>query len=92
MSQSQNATVESNVRPEYDDEIQKIADYVLNYSIDEESPNSTEAWRTARYCLMDTLGCGILALRFPECTTHPCLPLVECSYSQRTEVRVWQGK
>ena len=27
MSTTQNATVESNIRPEYDDEIQKIADY-----------------------------------------------------------------
>ena len=65
-----NKTVESNVRPEYDIEIQKIADYVLNYSIDNDSPNSAVAWSTARYCLMDTLGCGLLALRFPECTKH----------------------
>lgn len=64
------ATVESNVRPEYDLEIQKIADYVINYSIDNDSPNSADAWQTARYCLMDTIGCGLLALRFPECTKH----------------------
>ena len=70
MSTTQNATVESNIRPEYDDEIQKIADYVLNYSIDNDSPNSADAWNTARHCLMDTLGCGLLALRFPECTKH----------------------
>ena len=63
-------TVESNIRPEYDIEIQKIADYVLNYSIDNDSPNSSDAWNTARYCLMDTIGCGLLALRFPECTKH----------------------
>lgn len=64
------SNVESNVRPEYDVEIQKIADYVLNYVIDEDSPNSKAAWQTARHCLMDTLGCGLLALRFPECTKH----------------------
>ena len=69
-SNTNDATVESNVRPEYDNEIQKIADYVLNYSIDEQSPNPTDAWNTARHCLMDTLGCGLLALRFPECTKH----------------------
>ncbi len=69
-SNKNDATVESNVRPEYDDEIQKIADYVLNYSIDEQSPNPTDAWNTARHCLMDTLGCGLLALRFPECNKH----------------------
>lgn len=65
------ATVETNVRPDYDDELQKIADYVLGYTI-----NSSEAWDTARNCLMDTLGCGLLALRFPECTKH-LGPLVE---------------
>ena len=64
------SNVESNVRPEYDGEIEKIANYVLNYSIDNDSPNSADAWNTARYCLMDTLGCGLLALRFPECTKH----------------------
>lgn len=58
-------TVETNVRPDYDPEIQAIADYVLNYPIE-----SHLAWETARYCLMDTLGCGLLALRFPECTRH----------------------
>ncbi len=70
MSNAEKTTVESNVRPEYDIEIQKIADYVLNYSIDDESKNSADAWQTARYCLMDTIGCGLLALRFPECTKH----------------------
>jgi 2-methylcitrate dehydratase len=30
--------------------------------------DSVEARRIARYCLMDTLGCGILALGFPACT------------------------
>ena len=69
-SNTSSATVESNVRPEYDVEIQKIADYVLNYSIDNDSANSEDAWNTARLCLMDTLGCGLLALRFPECTKH----------------------
>lgn len=58
-------TVESNVRPDYDVELQKIADYVLDYRIE-----SSEALDTARNCLMDTLGCGLLALRFPECTKH----------------------
>ncbi|SHE53410.1 2-methylcitrate dehydratase [Microbulbifer donghaiensis] len=57
--------VDLNVRPDYDQVIQDIADYVLDYQIDSE-----EAWNTARNCLMDTLGCGLLALRFPECTKH----------------------
>ncbi|RDB41904.1 2-methylcitrate dehydratase [Halomonas sp. DQ26W] len=65
------STVEANVRPGYDIELQRIADYVLDYRID-----SAEAWGTARNCLMDTLGCGLLALRFPECTKH-LGPIVE---------------
>jgi len=63
--------VEQNQRPDYDPEIQAIVDYVLGYEI-----RSEEAWNTARLCLMDTLGCGLLALRFPECTKH-LGPLVE---------------
>ncbi|MBZ9560436.1 MULTISPECIES: 2-methylcitrate dehydratase [unclassified Modicisalibacter] len=59
------ANVEQNQRPDYDAELQQIADYVLGYRID-----SQEALDTARNCLMDTLGCGLLALRFPECTKH----------------------
>ena len=58
-------TVESNIRPDYDDVIQAIADYALDYEV-----TSELALDTARNCLMDTLGCGLLALRFPECTKH----------------------
>ncbi|TAA47955.1 MULTISPECIES: 2-methylcitrate dehydratase [Corallincola] len=65
------ANVELNERPPYDDILQEIADYVLNYQVD-----SDEAWQTARNCLIDTLGCGLLALRFPECTKH-LGPIVE---------------
>ena len=52
-------------RPDYDQVIQDIADYVINFDI-----QSQEAMDTARNCLIDTLGCGLLALRFPECTKH----------------------
>ncbi|SFQ37465.1 2-methylcitrate dehydratase [Geopseudomonas sagittaria] len=65
------ATFDLNIRPDYDQVLQDIADYVLSYRID-----SAEALDTARNCLMDTLGCGLLALRFPECTKH-LGPLVE---------------
>ena len=54
--------VETNVRPNPDDVLVKIADYVLDRQIENE-----EAYNTARYCLMDTLGCGLLALTFPDC-------------------------
>jgi 2-methylcitrate dehydratase len=55
--------VEDNIKPDYDQVITDIADYVLNKKID-----SALAYETARLCLMDTLGCGMLALNFPECT------------------------
>lgn len=48
---------------ETDEVLTLIADYVHNYKID-----STEAYQTARACLADTIGCGILALKFPACT------------------------
>ncbi len=54
--------VDSNVRPDPDKVLVKIADYALNTSIE-----SKEALTTARYCLMDTLGCGLLALTFDDC-------------------------
>ncbi|HVW77282.1 MAG TPA: bifunctional 2-methylcitrate dehydratase/aconitate hydratase [Alloacidobacterium sp.] len=53
----------SNVRPEFDQVIIDIADYALNYTIE-----SNLAYETARYCLLDTLGCGLQALDFPACT------------------------
>ena len=65
------ANVETNVRPDADQELVAIADYVADYEV-----ASAEALDTARHCLMDTLGCGFLALRFPECAKHlgPIVP------------------
>jgi 2-methylcitrate dehydratase len=53
---------ESAVRPEPDKAVRDIADYVHNYKID-----SDLAWEAARLCLIDTIGCGLEGLRFPEC-------------------------
>jgi 2-methylcitrate dehydratase len=53
----------SNVRAQPDKVLVDIADYVLKYKI-----KSAEAYDTARYCLMDTLGCGFEALEYPACT------------------------
>ena len=57
------ANVDLNNRPAPDKVLTDIADYVTGYTV-----NSDEAYKTARYCLMDTLACGILALKFPACT------------------------
>jgi 2-methylcitrate dehydratase len=53
----------SNVRPPPDDLLVTLADYALSYS----DPGD-EALDTARWCLADTLACGILALAYPACT------------------------
>ncbi|MEO7677473.1 MAG: bifunctional 2-methylcitrate dehydratase/aconitate hydratase, partial [Verrucomicrobiota bacterium] len=53
----------TNARPQPDALLAEIADYVCDFKI-----TSIEAIETARYCLMDTLGCGILALNYPACT------------------------
>jgi len=50
-------------RPKPDRLLVEIADYAVNDLI-----QSSEACQTARYCLMDTLGCGLLALHYPACT------------------------
>jgi len=51
-------------RPAADALLQQIA----NYTLDVEQITSREAFETARLCLMDTLGCGLLALSYPACT------------------------
>ena len=53
----------SNERPQPDKVVADIADYVLNFEI-----KNDLAWKTAHYCLLDTLGCGFEALTYPACT------------------------
>jgi 2-methylcitrate dehydratase len=65
------SNVDQNVRPDYDAVIIEIADYVTNFKIE-----SDLALDTARNCLIDTIGCGLLALTFPACTKM-LGPLVE---------------
>ncbi len=55
--------VHSARRPQPDQELVDIADYVVDREI-----TSAEAYETARYDLMDTLACGMLALQYPACT------------------------
>jgi 2-methylcitrate dehydratase len=57
------AEPERAARPAPDTLLQQIADYTLSARID-----SAEAWETARYCLLDALGCGLLALGYPACS------------------------
>ena len=57
------SNVDLNVRPGFDRLITEISEYVSNYEI-----KSDLALDTARNCLIDTIGCGLLALKFPACT------------------------
>ncbi|OOG63390.1 2-methylcitrate dehydratase [Rhodanobacter sp. B04] len=63
--------IRSAVRPDPDQPLVDIADYVADYKID-----STEAYDTARYMLLDSLGTAMLAMKFPECVKHlgPLVP------------------
>tara|TARA_B110000914_G_scaffold222919_1_gene237347 strand:- start:126 stop:1583 length:1458 start_codon:yes stop_codon:yes gene_type:complete len=57
-------TMDASRSTKFDDVIEKIVDYVLNYDVSA----SEEAMTTARYCFMDTIGCGLYALQYPACT------------------------
>lgn len=75
------------IRPPPDAITVQIADYAANYV-----PTRDEAYDTARYCLMDTIGCGLLALRFPECTQHlgPLVPGATLHDGARVPGTNWQ--
>tara|TARA_B100000586_G_C20101455_1_gene425095 strand:- start:202 stop:1662 length:1461 start_codon:yes stop_codon:yes gene_type:complete len=55
--------VDLNVRSTPDSLLIEIAEYVSNSKIESEL-----AFSIARNCLIDTIGCGLLALTFPACT------------------------
>ena len=56
------AHVTKNNQP-FDQEIQDIVDYALNYEV-----KSELAYQTAWSCLLDTIGCGLESLEYPACT------------------------
>ena len=58
-------------RPDPDQPLVDIAEYVAGYQV-----QSTEAWDTARYMLLDSLACSMLAMKFPDCVKHlaPIVP------------------
>jgi len=55
--------MQSTGRPDPDQVLVDIADYVTQYEV-----RSGPAYDTARLCLVDTLGCGLEALSYPACT------------------------
>ena len=52
-----------NDRPPPDQLLVDLADYALHARL-----TSEEAYDTARWCLADTLACGVMALSYPACT------------------------
>jgi 2-methylcitrate dehydratase len=70
----------SNVRPPFDPIIAAIADYALKPQV-----ASAEALDTARWCLLDTLACGFLALEYPACTKllGPIVPGLTMAHGAR---------
>jgi 2-methylcitrate dehydratase len=81
------STTVSNIRPEPDKLLVELAHYAANYL-----PTSQEALDTARYDLIDTLGCGLLALRYPECAKHlgPIVPGAVLVNGARVPGTNWQ--
>jgi 2-methylcitrate dehydratase len=76
-----------NIRPSSDALLLEIAAYAADYDA-----SSAEAIDTARYCFMDTLGCGLLALRYSDCTNQlgPVVPGALLANGARVPGTAWQ--
>ncbi|MFK2879492.1 bifunctional 2-methylcitrate dehydratase/aconitate hydratase [Rhodanobacter hydrolyticus] len=63
--------IRSAVRPDPDQPMVDIANYVADYRIESE-----EAYDTARYMLLDSLATAMMAMKFPDCVKHlgPLVP------------------
>jgi 2-methylcitrate dehydratase len=79
--------VRSAARPAPDQSMVDIADYVVDYAV-----QSPEAYTTARYMLLDSLGCAMLAMRFPECVKHlgPLVPGATLAGGARVPGTAWE--
>jgi 2-methylcitrate dehydratase len=74
-------------RPDPDQPLVDIANYVADYYI-----SSSEAYETARWCLLDSLACSLLALRFPECVKMlgPIVPGATMAGGTRVPGTSWE--
>src|SRR6476659_3531369 len=77
----------SNIRPKPDKLLVDVAEYAAEYE-----PERREAIETARFDLLDTLGCGLLALRYPDCTKRlgPIVPGAVLNDGARVPGTAWQ--
>src|SRR3990167_4550608 len=69
-----------NTRPDFDQEIKDIAEYVSCYKI-----KSELALETARYVLLDSIACALMALKYPQCTKllGPIVPHATLAHGAR---------
>ncbi len=81
------SSADINQKPDYDPLLQRIADYVLDTSID-----SSLAYETAHDCLFDSIGCALLAMQFPECTKllGPAVPMPNVTHGARVPGTAYQ--
>ncbi len=71
----------------YDSVLTEIAEYAAT-----KPEFSHEALDTARWCLLDSLGCGLLALEYPACTKMlgPVVPGATLANGARVPGTAWQ--
>ncbi|MBS0327961.1 MAG: bifunctional 2-methylcitrate dehydratase/aconitate hydratase [Proteobacteria bacterium] len=81
------STATSAARPKPDQVLVDIADYAANFHL-----TSAEAFQTAHYCLLDTLGCGFEALSYPACTKllGPVVPGTVVPHGAKVPGTPWQ--
>lgn len=67
-----------------DSGVDEVIEHIATYAIEYETP-SDEALATAHLSLLDAVGCGLLALRFPECAKllGPVVPGVTTPHGAR---------
>ena len=77
----------STVRPDPDQPMLDVANYVADYTID-----SKEAYDTARYMLLDSLACAALAMDHEECVKHlgPLVPGAEMAGGVRVPFTAYE--
>ncbi len=66
------AIITDNAKPKPDTVISDISSYTHNYKVD-----SQLAFKTAHYCFLDSLGCALAALKYPQATSiiGPVVPM-----------------
>ena len=80
-------TADRNERPEADAEIARIAAFAAGPAV-----GGDEARNTARLCLMDSVGCALMAAKNPQCQRRlgPVVPGAELPKGARVIAKPWK--